>query len=566
MARKSRKNLSVEPDVVTEPQLAIYNAGEYIRLSADDAKKRGDSLETQRDIIESFVATTPDIRIVEVYTDNKTTGTNFERPGFQRMLADVESGRINCIIVKDLSRFGRNAIDAGYYIEKYLPSLGVRFIAVTDMFDSNEGDGGIMLPLKNMISESYALDISRKCKSAQRQNIREGRFVGALAPYGYAKDSEDCGHLVIDPEAAVVVRKIFDWAAQGMGAGEITRNLNEDGILPPSHYKKAKGLINHEKLMGRPFWQKRVVMTMLGEKVYMGDMVQGKTKKVNNKEVRIHPSKWVCVENTHEPIICREQFYRVQKLMRQSSERDKAVRREAVPYSPHIFRGKVFCAHCGHPMHRRRQNKDGTYWYRCETQWRYKETACFQVSVKEAELKKAVMAILLKQTEAILGGAYRLEREVDGAAGGSDARLREISRGLQGGGRFMKSLYENMVGGLITTGEFVSMKADHLAKIEALSQEASEIRKHTHERKSVALGARDTAVATSEVIMGKELTAATVDRLVDKILVKRDKSFEICFCFKDEFAEEQTSSKARECPHFCGSESIIREMEVPGIG
>ena len=183
MARKSRKN--IEAVVTVEAAPTIYNAGAYTRLSSDDKKKRGDSLETQKDIIENFVAAMPDIRVVETYTDNNATGTNFDRPDFQRMLADAESGRINCIIVKDLSRFGRNAIDAGYYLEKYLPSIGVRFIAVTDSFDSNEGDGGILLPLKNLISESYALDISRKCKSVQRQNIRDGRFVGRMAPYGY---------------------------------------------------------------------------------------------------------------------------------------------------------------------------------------------------------------------------------------------------------------------------------------------------------------------------------------------------------------------------------------------
>lgn len=540
MARKSRKNI-VETVANIEPERVFYNAAAYTRLSSDDKKKRGDSLETQHDIIENFVAMSSDIRIVETYTDNNATGTNFDRPGFQRMLADAESGRINCIIVKDLSRFGRNAIDAGYYIEKYLPALGVRFIAVTDSFDSNDGDGaggscgGIILPLKNLIAESYALDISRKCKSVQRQYIREGKFVGRMAPYGFAKDPQDCRHLVIDPEAADVVRKIFDWAAQRMGTGEITRTLNDEGILPPSHYKRAKGFIENDKLVGIQYWQIRTVREILHDRVYVGDMEQGKSRTVNGKEIPTDPSEWICVKNTHEPVISLELFDKVQIILQQTYERDKAVRREAIPYSPHIFKGKVYCAHCGQPMHRHRQNKDGIYWYRCETQWKIKKDACFQVSVKEADVKSSIIETLHRQTEAILGEYIHTERECGGALEAvAEARLREISRKQQDSGRFLKSLYESMVNGLITPDEFVSMKADYEAKIEALSQEADEMRRQRREREAAAHDARDVADATSEAIVENMLTADIASRLVDKILVSRDKSFEVQFCFEDD--------------------------------
>jgi DNA invertase Pin-like site-specific DNA recombinase len=242
MARKSHKNLDTAT-VEIQFSPAVYNAAAYVRLSSDAAKKRGDSLETQRNIIENYVAASPDIRIAEVYEDNAKTGTNFERAGFQKMLADCESGKINCILVKDLTRFGRNAIDAGYYLEKYLPSLGVRFIAVTDGFDTNESDGGILLPLKNVISEAYALDISRKCKSVQRQNIADGRFVGRMAPYGYAKSPLDCHKLIVDSDAAPIVRQIFAWAHSGASVGEVTRRLNEASVLTPSRYKLEKGVV-----------------------------------------------------------------------------------------------------------------------------------------------------------------------------------------------------------------------------------------------------------------------------------------------------------------------------------
>ena len=570
MARKSRKQCDAAP-VVLEQKCTVYNAAAYIRLSSDAAKKRGDSLETQQDIIENYIAAAPDIRLVEVYSDNQTTGTNFERPGFRRMLADAECGRINCVIVKDLSRFGRNAIDSGYYIEKVLPGLGVRFIAVTDSFDSLEGDGGVLLPLKNVIAESYALDISRKCRSVQRQNIRDGRFIGRLAPYGFSKSPDDCHRLIVDEEAAAVVRRIFTWASSGIGAGEIVRTLNDMNILTPSRYKWEKGLLTNEKLLGRPYWQLRTVMGILQDRVYVGDMVQGKTRTVNYKEIAVSPDEWVCVPNTHEPIISRELFERVQALLRRASEKDREIRSQAVAYSPHVFKGKVYCAHCGHPMHRNRQNTDGIYWYRCVSQWKYHKDACCQVSVKEEELRSAVFTMLGKQAEAILGGYVQVECEVPVKNAAAEAELNEINSRLSKNGHFLKSLYENMLGGMITAEEFSSMKANYEREIEALSSRADDIRARRRERTSGREAYYAFSDAASEALATRELTADIVDRLVEKISVRRDKSFEIVLRFRDElsglpancgFVEEKTSDGAVDLSPQGGSESgEVREDE-----
>ncbi len=534
MARKSRKQ---QRDAAcnherSAPQ-AVYNAAAYIRLSRDNAK-RGDSLDSQRDMIENFIASSPDIRLVEVYSDNQTTGTRFERPAFQRMMADAECGRVNCIIVKDLSRFGRNAIDAGYYIEKQLPAMGVRFIAVTDSFDSLLGGGGIILPLKNVIAESYALDISRKCRAVQRQNIRDGRFVGRMAPFGYDKDPEDCHHLVVDDEAAVVVRQIFAWAADGIGTGEIGRLLNDMDALPPSHYKWEKGLITNKKLLGKPFWQKRVVMDILLDRVYTGDMVQGKSRTVNHKRVDVPREEWVCVQNTHEAVISREVYERVQLLLRAASEKDSAARRAAVSYTPHIFKGKVFCARCGEPMHRHRQNKDGIYWYRCESQWKFHKDACTVVSVKEAELREGVFALLGKYAEAITGEYIRRERMAPVKDAAAEAELREISASLAKSGQFLSSLYESLVGGVITAGEFSSLKAGYEAEIEALSKRADKLRAGRRERAAEIETYRSFSTAAADALAGHELTAGIIGCLVEKILVRQDKSFEIVLRFRDE--------------------------------
>jgi DNA invertase Pin-like site-specific DNA recombinase len=514
----------------------IYNAAAYIRLSRDDSK-RGDSLETQRDIIENFITAAPDIRLAEVYSEDKITGTNFERPAFQKMIRDARDGKINCIIVKDLSRFGRNAIDSGYYIEKLLPSMGVRFITVTDSFDSLEGDGGIVLPLKNLIAESYALDISRKCRSVQRQNILDGKFVGRMAPYGFAKSPDDCRRLIVDEEAAEIVRRIFSWAADGLGVGGIVRLLNEDGVLPPSRYKWEKGLIANEKLIGKPYWRKRTVADILRDRVYVGDMVQGKTRTVNYKEIAVSPEDWVCVPNTHEAVISRAVFDRVQLLLRQASETDRAARRTAVPYSPHIFKGKVFCAHCGEPMHRHRQNKDGVYWYRCESQWKIGKDACFQVSVKEEQLQSQVFDILKKQAEAITGRHIRAEREAPVLNAADDAELRQINKRIASSGQFLKSLYENLVDDVLTADEFASMKAGYEKDISELSERADDIRSKRRTRASEREAYRGLSDAASEALEKQELTAGLIDRLVERIEVNRDKGFEIILKFRDEFRE-----------------------------
>ena len=217
MARKSRKEQIQTP--VPAADLTI-RAALYIRLSVEDNRTGSISIETQKLILDRFLESKPEIFVYDTYIDNGATGTNFHRPGFQQMLSDIESGLINCVIVKDLSRLGRNTIDTGYYIEQYFPAHKVRFIAVTDQYDSADPDNvhaGIILPLKNMINEAYALDIGKKIKAQQRQAMKDGEYVGGRTPYGYLKAPDNCHKLVVDPDAAPVVQQMFRWALGGAG-------------------------------------------------------------------------------------------------------------------------------------------------------------------------------------------------------------------------------------------------------------------------------------------------------------------------------------------------------------
>lgn len=280
MARKSRKQTAAP---MPAPSLYVHVAL-YIRLSVEDNKKRGCSVENQKLVLNDFLSDKPDFVVYDTYIDNGATGTNFHRPGFQQMLSDIEAGHINCVIVKDLSRLGRNSIDTGYYIEQYFHAHNVRFIAVTDQFDTADSGnlhGGIMLPLKNMINEAYALDIGRKIKAQARQAMKDGDYIGARAPYGYRKDPDDCHKLLIDENTAPVVKQIFEWAHEHVALNRIVRNLNEMGIPAPSHYKKTTGEITSPGLIGSGKWQTRTVMKILESEVYTGDLVQGKTKIVD---------------------------------------------------------------------------------------------------------------------------------------------------------------------------------------------------------------------------------------------------------------------------------------------
>ena len=539
MARKSRKNIEVAPDM-TYGQF-FYNVGAYIRLSVEDNKKKGDSLETQKSILQSYISLTPGLKLHDFYIDNGSTGTNFERPGFKRMLADAENGVINCIIVKDLSRFGRNAIDTGYYIEKYLPSLKVRFIAVNDSFDTNSvnpGDG-IMLPLKNMINEAYSLDIGRKIKAQQRQSMKEGEFVGARPPYGYLKSPNNCHMLIVDEETAAVVRQIFQWAYEQVGLNEIARCLNEAGIMTPSHTKKAAGMISHEKLIGKNTWQTRTVGKILSCEVYTGDMVQGKTKTVCHKQTYADESNWIRVENTHEAIISREMFETVQVFRRQVA--NEAVQKPKTPYTPNLFKGKIYCGHCGGSLHRQRYERkrsEDVYRFHCMSNSRIARGSCIPYSLPEKDLLTSLLTIIQKHADTVIGKAIRLKENKPVLEAGRTAvksELAALRQELDRDRRMVKSLYESLVTGIITGDEYRRMRADYEEKISGKVARAQALEQRQNELEAQATEYLILSDLIGNVKGKEDITTVLIDRLIERIRVFSDRHIEVDFSFESGF-------------------------------
>ena len=539
MARKSRKETAqiFVPEVDTTCRAAIY-----VRLSVEDTHTRSASIETQQMIIAQFLERNPDIQVYDTYIDNGATGTNFHRPAFQQMLSDIEAGFVNCVIVKDLSRLGRNTIDTGYYIEQYFRIRNIRFIAINENYDTaapEDAHSGIIIPLRNMVNEAYALDIGRKIKAQQRQAMKDGKFIGARTPYGYLKAPDDCHQLIIDPVAAPVVQQMFQWASEGAGLNTIAVRLNEAGYLPPSHYKKAQGTITHENLLGNGSWQTRTVAKILRSEVYTGDLVQGQSKTVDHQQVRADQDEWTIVRGTHEAIISHVLFDTVQQVLDATAQ--KAKERQINSYTPNILKGKVFCAHCGGSLHRQRnvrKKTDDVYLYHCLTRSRVSKESCPGATIREDMLLDTLANVLQEALGTALGHYSLSQVELpQQAAERSEMREKITSRKqeIQRLHGLVRSLYENLIQGVLTRDEYFSYKEKYEARIGQLTQEVEQLEKGLKSMDKQAEHYRTLARDAENLRQDRELTAALIDRLIDRIEISTDKQISVCFRFQNEF-------------------------------
>jgi len=540
MARKSRKGIDVDTattnttPAITNPTLRV---GGYVRLSAEDKKVKGDSIETQQAIIKAFIAEHPDLELTEIYIDNGLSGQSFQRPAFNRMIEDMENGKINCCISKDLSRLGRNAIDTGYYIEKFFPTKGIRYIAITDDYDSADPkSGGVMVNLKNMVNEHYALEIGRKIRQTKQMNIRKGKFVGRFAPYGFLKDPKDNHKLIIDPYASVIIRTIFEMAAGGKAVSEILEWLNTNGILPPKRYYHSIGLATDKEIENRhTHWNKGGIYTLLKNRVYCGDMVQGKNHTRSYVQKTVPKSEWVIIEDTHEGIVSRELFDKVQGLWVDNPKSN----RKPLSQSDNIFLRKIFCGHCGFSLKRRNNGKKTvSYHLNCSTRQTHGKNTCVPVGINEVELKEVLLELLSKQAEVLGVGDYLNSNSANITKQSTEqtahkAELGRLQAEINKNNHFLKSLYESLMTNDITQDEYRELKTGYEAKITDLTAKEKDLR-----NKLVDCIAKETATANATahlngVLQLADLTAESLDKLVDKILVFEDRHIEVQFKFTD---------------------------------
>ena len=330
MARKSRKNTGA----VIEAPVQISNyfpTAIYVRLSIENSGKDddGDSIAKQISFCKAYLAEHTDLKLYDIYEDNGEKGTNFDRPEFKRMMDDIRSGKVKCVLVKDLSRFGRDYIEAGEYLEKIFPFMGIRFISITDGYDSlncDDAESALMIPLKNMINDVYAKDISRKIITSFRARQEKGEFLPAFAPYGYVKSKEVAYRYEIDQETAPYVRMIFEWKAEGVSHNEICKRLNDMGAVTPARRKVDLGIWRAEKYK-HTVWHGRTIIDIMKNPTYTGCIVYGRIPKSLYEGIKMHRApeeEWRYVPDAHEPIISQELFDKVQKMFADRAEKFKA--------------------------------------------------------------------------------------------------------------------------------------------------------------------------------------------------------------------------------------------------
>jgi DNA invertase Pin-like site-specific DNA recombinase len=318
ISKKVAKNTAVIKESCIKEE-KIYKTAIYARISVEDSNTDDGTIENQILLVRKYIESKPYLKLCDTYIDNGYTGTNFDRESFHNLMEAIKHGKIDCIAVKDLSRFGRDYIETGNYLEKVFPFLGVRFISVNDNYDShnpvqNCGDinsSNLAVILKNLINDIYSKDISKKCRTALETKQRKGEFIGSNAPYGYMKSPADKHKLVIDNETAPIVRDIFQWRIDGMSYKAIIRKLEELRILSPSNYLYSKGMLCHEKYAKKIMWHEKAIRDMLSNPVYIGHMAQGKEKsrfEHGLKSQRLPQDKWIIVENTHEALVSRDIF------------------------------------------------------------------------------------------------------------------------------------------------------------------------------------------------------------------------------------------------------------------
>ena len=324
-----------------------YKVAKYMRLSREDGDDReSESIENQRDIIDTFISEHEDLEVAKEYVDDGYTGTNFNRPGFEKMLEDIEKERIDCIITKDLSRFGRDHIDTGYYLERYFPTKSIRYIAIGDNVDTLKMDGLQFLTFKLSFNDYYAQDISNKIKSVKQRKIEKGEFQGGIAPYGYKKDKIIKNHLIIDEYASEIVKDIFDmYVNKGMSPNKIADQLNKREIIAPSIYLEIPTFMKRKSKNkdGKYIWLRTQIGKILKNEVYIGNVVGRKTQKISHKIDKVKtnkPEDYIIVENMHEPIIDLETWNKAQEKIK-----NKHVSR--IRKYDHPLKGLIFCRECG---------------------------------------------------------------------------------------------------------------------------------------------------------------------------------------------------------------------------
>lgn len=554
MARKSRKNTGA----VIEAPVQISNyfpTAIYVRLSIENSGKDddGDSIANQISFCKAYLAEHTDLKLYDIYEDNGEKGTNFDRPAFKRMMDDIRGGKVKCVLVKDLSRFDRDYIEVGEYLEKIFPFIGIRFISITDGYDSltcDDAESALMIPLKNMINDVYAKDISRKIITSFRARQEKGEFLPAFAPYGYVKSKEVAYRYEIDQETAPYVRMIFEWKAEGVSHNEICKRLNDMGAVTPARRKVDLGIWRAEKYK-HTVWHGRTIIDIMKNPTYTGCIVYGRIPKSLYEGIKMHRApeeEWRYVPDAHEPIVSQELFDKVQKMFADRAEKFKAKMDENAPLRELVtnhFKGKIYCGDCGKRMRfvkptdkRYPVNQDHAV-YVCGGYLDSGYSRCSRHSIRYPVVADAVLAAIIIQLELALK-QEQLIRQMRGSAREKNlidkyvGQINYLSQELKKTNSKREALFENFAEGILDEAEYQFAKKKY-------DEEAKEIEKKltVEKAKKVQLDdilslSNEWLVAIHEAENVTEIDAGLVKHLVSSVKIFEDNRVEVELNFRDQ--------------------------------
>lgn len=548
MARKSR--------TITEAikqKFRVWRIAIYIRLSKEDARNNdeSESVSNQRAIIEEHIASFNDgdeYIIVNEYVDDGISGTtDDERNDFQRMLGDIKKGRINCVIVKDLARSFRNYSDQGYYLDDWFPRFNVRFISLyhqpLDSYKEPQNMRSIAVPIQGVLNENHCAETSDKIREVFDMKRRNGEHIGSFAAYGYIKDPNDKNALVVDEEAAEVVREIFTKFLDGMSKNAIVHYLNEHGVLSPAAYKRERLGLKYQNPSidpaKRPLWGAVTITGILKNRLYCGDMVQGryrvKSYKIHVQEV-VPEDEWYIVENTHEAIIDRDTFDKVQRLLLRDTR--TAPQKKQI----YLFSGFLRCADCGKAM--TRSKVGGTVYYYCRTYKDQSKSACTKHTIKHNRLEVAVLYAIQQQVYLAVDYTKTIERINRAPLVKSQSKkladaIEQKGRELAKIARYKQAIYQDWKDGEITHSDYRHMKEDYEEQAEALNEVIEKLRAEQAELENGIDTENPFLKAFRQYGNIEKLTRDVLIELVDHIKVYEGGNISIVFRFADELRRIQ---------------------------
>lgn len=505
----------------------VFDAGLYLRLSRDDGNVgESESIQNQKTFLMKF-AVDNGFNLVDIYIDDGWSGLNYERPEFKRMIADIEGGKINCVITKDLSRLGRDYIMTGHYLERYFPEHGIRYIAVNDGVDTaSNNTSNDMTPFRAVFNDMYAKDISKKVRTALETKKASGLFVGSVAPYGYKKDQTNKNHLVIDEETAYIVRKIYSMFIGGKTIHNIASQLSAEHIPTPS---AIKGLSATQKAEHKGLWNDGIIERILTNPTYIGNLTQNRSRKINykvQKKRNLPKEQWIISEGTHEAIISNEDFETVQSII--SKKRYKPKRTKM-----HLLSGLIKCSDC-HGTMTFSDDRDGRCYLVCANSRRYyKEKMCTSHRIREDYVEKELIGQLKEAAKYYLDKDKILEK-CNNNSGKENELSKEFTRienRLSEISKMITSLYADKIKGIITENDFIEMNKSFNNERSELSKQMSEIEQRLKEMSNVKADDGVLKKILEQFLLFETVEPNMLAVLVDKIEIFEGKKIKIYFNF-----------------------------------